>query len=265
TEPVVELAPEEQPIPEPDTEPEVDQDPEPKEGKELWAKYQDASDEYDWDILAFEVEECPIYVEDEYQYYLREVVDRFKDWIEYNGDLSKAPSRKELADIIRAYKEDHDAEIIPTPSGCKTMRLNKGKVQEIPEERPKTDMECQWEAANGIIDDWDEEDTEGAINDLLIARTLPTRPDIKELQYSGARFSRGAIARLGQTLQTRFPDRKFQILLPYENWKPGGWTSGNEPASLFSLLDHYDEAQLPDDADPDYFERFIIYVIKNIL
>ncbi|GET67229.1 uncharacterized protein OCT59_000267 [Rhizophagus irregularis] len=92
-----------------------------------------------------------------------------------------------------------------------------------------------------------------------IAHTLPTRPDIKELQYSGARFSRGAIARLGQTLQTRFPDRKFQILLPYENWKPGGWTSGNQPASLFSLLDHYDEAQLPDDADPDYFERFIIY------
>ncbi|GET58582.1 hypothetical protein GLOIN_2v1793417 [Rhizophagus irregularis DAOM 181602=DAOM 197198] len=92
-----------------------------------------------------------------------------------------------------------------------------------------------------------------------IARTLPTRPDIKELQYSSARFSRGAIARLGQTLQARFPDRKFQILLPYENWKLGGWTSGNQPASLFSLLDHYDEAQLPDDADPDYFERFIIY------
>ncbi|GET52500.1 hypothetical protein GLOIN_2v1849173 [Rhizophagus irregularis DAOM 181602=DAOM 197198] len=67
-----------------------------------------------------------------------------------------------------------------------------------------------------------------------IARTLPTRPDIKELQYSSARFSRGAI-------------------------KPGGWTSGNQPASLFSLLDHYDEVQLPDDADPNYFEQFIIY------
>ncbi|UZO00542.1 uncharacterized protein OCT59_011665 [Rhizophagus irregularis] len=64
-----------------------------------------------------------------------------------------------------------------------------------------------------------------------IARTLPTRPDIKELQYSGTRFSRGAIARLR-----------------------------NQPASLFSLLDHYDEVQLPDDADSDYFERFIIYV-----
>ncbi|CAB4432698.1 unnamed protein product [Rhizophagus irregularis] len=148
--PVVELIPEEQPIPEPDTEPEIDRDPEPKQGtkahwawyerhrwdrkpwvknskdhtfddlyntgKDLWAKYQDASDEYDWDILAFEVEESPTTrIEDEYQYYLREVVDRFKNWIEYNGDLQKAPSRKELADIIRAYKEDHDAEIIPTP------------------------------------------------------------------------------------------------------------------------------------------------------
>ncbi|CAB4441334.1 unnamed protein product [Rhizophagus irregularis] len=93
-----------------------------------------------------------------------------------------------------------------------------------------------------------------------IVRALPTRPDIKELQYSGARFSRGSIARLGERLQSRYPTHKFQILLPYENWKPGGWISGNELASLFSLLDHYDEAQLPDDADPDYFERFIIYI-----
>ncbi|GET67074.1 hypothetical protein GLOIN_2v1849173 [Rhizophagus irregularis DAOM 181602=DAOM 197198] len=214
TKPDPEPASEEQFIPEPDTEPE-DQvfNDLYNTGKELWAKYQDASDEYDWEILAFEIEECPTTrIEDEYQYYLMEVVDRFKDWIEYNGYLPKIPSRKELADLIRIYKENH------------------------PEERPKTDMEREWEAANGIIDDWDEEDTEGAINDIL-----------------------GAIARLGQTLQTRFPDRKFQILLPYENWKPGGWTSGNQPASLFSLLDHYDEAQLPDDADPDYFERFIIY------
>ncbi|PKY63277.1 hypothetical protein RhiirA4_491634, partial [Rhizophagus irregularis] len=99
-EPVVEPIPEEPSIPKPDTEPEVDQDPEPKQGtkahwawyerhrwdrklwvknskdhtfdelyntgKDLWAKYQDESDEYDWDILAFEVEECPTYVKDEY-------------------------------------------------------------------------------------------------------------------------------------------------------------------------------------------------------
>ncbi|CAB4441333.1 unnamed protein product [Rhizophagus irregularis] len=183
--------PEEPSIPEPDTESEIDRDPEPKQGtkahwawyerhrwdrkpwvknskdqtfsdlyntgKDLWAKYQDESDEYDWDILAFEVEECPTYVKDEYQYYLREVVDRFKDWVEYNGDSPKAPSRKEFADLIRAYKEDRNAEIIPTPSGCETMRLDKGKAREIPEELPKTDMEREWEAANGYVD-WDEED-----------------------------------------------------------------------------------------------------------
>ncbi|GBC28591.2 hypothetical protein GLOIN_2v1877063 [Rhizophagus irregularis DAOM 181602=DAOM 197198] len=190
TKPDPEPAPEEQPIPEPDTELEVDWDPEPKEGtrahwawherhrwdykpwvknskdqvfndlyntgKDLWAKYQNASDEYDWEILAFEVEECPTTrIEDEYQYYLREVVDRFKDWIEYNGYLSKTPSRKELADLIRAYKEDHDAEIIPTTSGYETMKMNKGKAREIPEECPKTEMERQWEAANGFVDELD--------------------------------------------------------------------------------------------------------------
>jgi hypothetical protein len=69
-----------------------------------------------------------------------------------------------------------------------------------------------------------------------IPRKLPGRPDIKELQYSGAQFLRGAIAKLEQKLQTRFPDQKFQILLPYENWKPGDWISENEFASLFSLL-----------------------------
>lgn len=89
---------------------------------------------------------------------------------------------------------------------------------------------------------------------------LPNRPDIQELRYSGANFARGAIARLGQTLQTRFPNKKFQILLPYENWKPGNWTMGDEEVNLFSLLDHYDESQLPmDDPDPNYFDRFIIY------
>ncbi|UZO11273.1 uncharacterized protein OCT59_002844 [Rhizophagus irregularis] len=170
TEPVVELTLKEQPIPEPDTELE-DRKPWVKNskdqvfndlyntGKDLWAKYQDVSDDYDWEILAFEVEECPTTrIENEYQYYLREVVDRFKDWIEYNGNLPKTPSRKELADLIRVYKEDRDAEIIPTTSGYETMKMNKGKAREIPEERPKTDMEREWEAANGIVDDWDEED-----------------------------------------------------------------------------------------------------------
>jgi hypothetical protein len=50
-----------------------------------------------------------------------------------------------------------------------------------------------------------------------LERELLGRPDIKELQYSGAQFSRESIARYSQNLQTRFPDKKFQILLPYEN------------------------------------------------
>ncbi|UZO22411.1 uncharacterized protein OCT59_014774 [Rhizophagus irregularis] len=163
TEPVVELTLKEQPIPEPDTELEVDWDPEPKEGtrahwawherhrwdhkpwvknskdqvfndlyntgKDLWAKYQNASDEYDWEILAFEVEEClTTRIEDEYQYYFKEVVDHFKDWIEYNENSPKTPSRKELANLIRVYKEDRDAEIIPTTSGYETIKMNKGKA-----------------------------------------------------------------------------------------------------------------------------------------
>ncbi|GBC53069.2 hypothetical protein GLOIN_2v1877063 [Rhizophagus irregularis DAOM 181602=DAOM 197198] len=129
TEPIVESA-SELPIPEPDTEPE-DQafDDLYNTGKELWAKYQDASDEYDWEILAFEVEECPTTcIENKYQYYLREVVDHFKDWIEYNGNLPKTSSRKELTDLIRAYKENRNAEIIPTLSGYETMRADKGKA-----------------------------------------------------------------------------------------------------------------------------------------
>ncbi|PKC00473.1 hypothetical protein RhiirA5_505168 [Rhizophagus irregularis] len=112
--------------------------------KELWAKYQDASDEYNWEILAFGVEECPTTrIEDKYQYYLREVVNRFKDLIEYNGNLSKTSSRKELANIIRIYKENCDAKIIFTSSGYETMRANKGKAREILEEYPKTDIERQ--------------------------------------------------------------------------------------------------------------------------
>ncbi|UZO03762.1 uncharacterized protein OCT59_024165 [Rhizophagus irregularis] len=68
-----------------------------------------------------------------------------------------------------------------------------------------------------------------------IVRALPTRPDIKELQYSGARFSRGAIARLGQRLQSRYPTHKFQILLPMKTGNPvDGHQETNQPASSHS-------------------------------
>ncbi|GBC53073.2 hypothetical protein GLOIN_2v1763167 [Rhizophagus irregularis DAOM 181602=DAOM 197198] len=175
------------------------------------------------------------------------IVENFSKVIQDVQDVQEAPVEEVELVAEKPAEEKPEPVIEEQPA-------DKGKAREIPEEYSKTNMEREWEAANGIVDDWDEEDLD------RIVCALPTRPDIKELQYSGARFSRGAIARLGQRLQSQYPTHKFQILLPYENWKPSGWTSGNQPASLFSLLDHYDEAQLPDDADPDYFERFIIYV-----
>ena len=92
-------------------------------------------------------------------------------------------------------------------------------------------------------------------------RHLPNRPDIIEVKYSGRRFSRRGIANLDQKLKARYPGKQFQVLFPYENWKPGRWTANGEDVNLFSLLDHYDESQLPDDVDdPDRFDRFIIYM-----
>ncbi|PKK60743.1 hypothetical protein RhiirC2_792879 [Rhizophagus irregularis] len=117
------------------------------------------------------------------------------------------------------------------------MKLDKGKAVEP--RREDYEMECEWEKANGIVDEFDDEGFENICEDL-------------------------AIARLGQWLQTQYPNCKFQILLLYENWKPRQWISGEEESSLFSLLDHYDEAQLPvNGGDPNYFDQFIIYVRNN--
>ncbi|GBB92564.1 hypothetical protein RclHR1_20240002 [Rhizophagus clarus] len=91
---------------------------------------------------------------------------------------------------------------------------------------------------------------------------LPKRPDIIEVKYSGRQFSRERIANLDQKLKAQYPGKQFQILLPYKNWKPGCWTTNEEDANLFSLLDHYDESQMPPDniGDPERFNNFIIYM-----
>ena len=92
-------------------------------------------------------------------------------------------------------------------------------------------------------------------------RRLPTRQHVTEFKYSGRRYSRRKIIQIEQQIKARFPNKKFQILLPYESWKPGSWTYNNEEAWLFFLLDHYDDSTLPpNEGDPDYFDRFIIYM-----
>ena len=75
-------------------------------------------------------------------------------------------------------------------------------------------------------------------------RKLPTRKNITEIKFSGSAFSRRRIAHEIERIRDRKPNMRFQILLPYENWKPGSWFQNNEDISLFSLFDHYDESQI---------------------
>jgi hypothetical protein len=93
-------------------------------------------------------------MEGEYQYYFIEAVDRFKDWVIYNRNLPscRTVERKELAEIVRAYREDRDAEIVPVPSGYQTLKLDKGKAKEDPK---KTEMEREWEEAHGLVEEFD--------------------------------------------------------------------------------------------------------------
>ncbi|GBC00607.1 hypothetical protein RclHR1_39010001, partial [Rhizophagus clarus] len=74
-----------------------------------------------------------------------------------------------------------------------------------------------------------------------LVRHLPNRPDIIKVKFSGRQFFRERIANLDPKLKARYPDQ--------------------EDANLFSLLDHYNESQMPDNiGDPEWFDNFIIYM-----
>lgn len=93
-------------------------------------------------------------------------------------------------------------------------------------------------------------------------RRLPTRQNITEIKFTGRQFSRDRIAHEIERIQERIPNKQFQVLLPYETWKPGAWFGSGEDISMFSLLDHYDESQLPDGGgDPISYNRFIVYMM----
>lgn len=93
-------------------------------------------------------------------------------------------------------------------------------------------------------------------------RRLPTRHHITEIKFTGRQFSRNRIAHEIERIQARIPNKRFQVILPYETWKPGSWFGDDEDISLFSLLDHYDESQTPPDGgDPISYNRFIVYMM----
>ena len=78
-----------------------------------------------------------------------------------------------------------------------------------------------------------------------IFQRLPTRHYITEIKFTGRQFSQERITHEIERIRKRIPNKKFQILLPYEYWKPGSWFGDSEDISLFSLLDHYDESEIP--------------------
>ena len=96
-------------------------------------------------------------------------------------------------------------------------------------------------------------------------RRLPTRQNISEIKFSGSNFSRRRVEREIEKLRTRYPNKRYQVLLPYENWKPGSWFGDGQEISLFSLSDHYDESQIPEGGgDPGTYNQFIIYITDPV-
>jgi hypothetical protein len=97
-------------------------------------------------------------------------------------------------------------------------------------------------------------------------RRLPTRRHITEIKYTGGNFSRKRINHEIERLRAKIPGKRYQVLLPYENYKPGNWFEDGDNISLFSLLDHYDESELPEGGgDPVTYNRFIVYMSDPIV
>jgi hypothetical protein len=80
--------------------------------------------------------------------------------------MGKSVTGKELVKILEVYQENKNAEIIPEPSGYQTMKLDKGKIPETHKEDCEDEMEREWAAANGIIDDFDDEGFENIRDDI---------------------------------------------------------------------------------------------------
>jgi len=70
---------------------------------------------------------------------------------------------------------------------------------------------------------------------------------IAETLYHGANYTREMIMQEVVKLQRRYPGKEFRVSLPYHRPMSGNAFGSLDPIHLFSLLDHYDESQMPDD------------------
>src|SRR6266480_5740201 len=90
---------------------------------------------------------------------------------------------------------------------------------------------------------------------------------VAESYYHGAEYTREIIMQEVARLQRLFPGKEFRVSIPYHRPMSGNSFGSADPIHLFSLLDHYDESQMPDDdsLEPDTFNRFWVYINKPIV
>ena len=90
---------------------------------------------------------------------------------------------------------------------------------------------------------------------------------VAESYYHGAEYTREIIMQEVARLQRLFPGKEFRVSIPYIRPMSGNSFGSADPIHLFSLLDHYDESQMPDDdsLEPDTFDRFWVYINKPIV
>ena len=90
---------------------------------------------------------------------------------------------------------------------------------------------------------------------------------IAESYYYGAEYNREMIMEEVARLQRRYPGKEFRVSIPYHRPMSGNRFGSADSAHLFSLLDHYDESNMPDDdsLEPETFDRFWVYINKPIV
>ena len=91
---------------------------------------------------------------------------------------------------------------------------------------------------------------------------------IAESYYFGADYTRDMIRQEVERLQRRYPEKQFQVAVLYEKPMSGNRFSSIDPVHLFTLLEHYDESQMPDPEDrpldPETYDRFWVYINNPI-
>jgi hypothetical protein len=100
-----------------------------------------------------------------------------------------------------------------------------------------------------------------------IVRALPIKhhgQKIIEVKTHGGQFIKDKIERELEKYMARYPERQFQVVLPFDGgWRSGLWFRSDEPISLFELGNYYDETEYPEDAIPSDFDSFIVYIRKS--